>query len=535
LKPLNYEKKNWSDEDEISFSYPRISLYEHLFEVASKRLNRVIIEHKGISYTYSELIEASNKLAFFLNQSGINKKDTVAIYLPNSYYFVISLFAAFQVGAKVTLINPRLAENEIQFQLYDSEATVLITSNDLRMKSKAMLKQQALKIKILTDIPEEHQVENGDYVILESILKNAERFTENRGKDEDTALLLYTGGTTATPKAVMLSHSNLIANTMQFNAALDNPPRDPDNSIALGVLPFCHSFGLMCSVLSPLFKGNKIVILSKFNPEKAWEAVEKEKITEIYAVPTMYIALLQVDVSKYDISSLKICVSGGAPLPVNVSQQFYKTTGIKICEGYGLTECSPVTHLNPIYSPKEGSIGLPLIGTEAKLIDPETEEDVRITGEIGELVIKGPQVMLGYYRRGMETVKSFTSDGWLRTGDIASKDDDGYYFIIDRLKEVIISGGLKIYPREVEEIVYKIPGVAYTALIGVSDDYFGEVGKLFVVKKEGVELTEEDIRSFLEDKIAKYKIPKIINFVEELPLSGAGKVLKRKLKNQVSL
>ncbi|MHA1867882.1 MAG: AMP-binding protein [Candidatus Heimdallarchaeaceae archaeon] len=518
-----------SDESNYTLSYPNHSLYQNLLMVANKIPEKIAVVEGQKNYSYKELITDSNKLAFFLDYSGIGKEDTVAILLNNSYYSIISLFACFQVGAKVALLNPRLSEKDISNNFIDSDAIALITESELKEKFSTAIKHHAFNIKIITDSYAYIKPTENDYVLIESILEKNDFYTEDQSQSNSVALLLYTGGTTGLPKAVVLSHYNLLANSIQFNTALDRKERNPEKTIVLGVLPFYHSFGLMVCVFSPLFKGSKIVVLPKFDPKKVWEIIIKENITELYAVPTMYVALT---VEKIPVKNLKleICVSGGAPLAKELGEKFYRLTGVKICEGYGLTECSPVTHLNPPDSPKLGSIGLPLPDTKAKIIDPETEQNIMIEGEIGELVIKGPQVMLGYYKKGIESIKTFTSDGWLRTGDLASIDDEGFFFIVDRLKEVIISGGLKIYPREVEELVFKIPGIAYTALIGIPDEYYGEVGKLYVVQKEGYNISKEQITEFLKNKIATYKIPKEIEFVDSLPLSGPGKIAKRELE-----
>jgi len=518
-----------SDESNYTLSYPNHSLYQNLLEVASKIPERIAVVDGKKSYSYNDIITDSNKLAFFLYNSGIEKEDTVAILLNNSYNFIISLFACFQVGAKVTLLNPRLSEKDISSNFIDSDAIALITQSELKEKFATAIKNHAFNIKIITNSYVSNESKENDYVLIDSILQKNDYYTEDQSNSKSIALLLYTGGTTGLPKAVMLSHYNLLANSIQFNSALDKIEREPEKSVVLGILPFYHSFGLMACVFSPLFKGSKIVVLPKFDPKKVWETIIKEKVTELYAVPTMYVALTLEKIPSKNLS-LKICVSGGAPLPIELGEKFYKLTGVKICEGYGLTECSPVTHLNPPDSPKLGSIGIPLPDTKAKIIDPETEQNIVIEGEIGELVIKGPQVMMGYYKKGIESIKTFTSDGWLRTGDLASIDDEGFFFIVDRLKEVIISGGLKIYPREVEELVFKIPGVAYTALIGILDEYYGEVGKLYVVTKEGYNITKEQIIEFLKNKVATYKIPKEIEFVDSLPLSGPGKIAKRELE-----
>ncbi|MCK4845243.1 MAG: AMP-binding protein, partial [Candidatus Heimdallarchaeota archaeon] len=265
------------------------------------------------------------------------------------------------------------------------------------------------------------------------------------------------------------------------------------------------------------------------SPSKVLENIEKKKITAFHGVPTMYFALLSEDLEKYDISSLKLCISGGAGLPKEVYEQFLKRTGVSIKEGYGLTECSPVTHVNPIFEPKIGSIGKLLIDTQAKIIDLETNE-VMAPGEIGELVIKGPQVMKGYWKKGVETINVFTKDGWLKTGDLAKVDEKEYFYIVDRLKEVINSGGYKIYPREVEEILHQHPAVAIAAVIPKPDDYYGEVVKACIVLKKSQKISKEEITEYCRKFLASYKIAKEIEFTKKLPLSAAGKVLKRELK-----
>ncbi len=538
MKALNSERQINSEKKVLDL-YDTIhsySLYEQLVKNAQKSENKIIIEDDNDNeFTFSDLLDKINRVSAFLKDTGIDATDTVAICLPNSAWFIISLFSCFQLGIRATLINNRLTETEVQFQLNDANATVIITNNELRKRFSKLFSTHVFKLRIIVDevTDSESKELNGDYILFNSIIDNSEIFSDNVSMPESVALLLYTGGTTSIPKAVMLTHANLLANALQFNYALDTKKRDPNKSKVLAILPFYHSFGLMCSVLSPLFKGHKLIIQSKFNPHNVWDTLINKNITEIYAVPTMYIAMLQNLPTRLKDISLSIAVSGGSALPTSVSKRFFEVVGVKISEGYGLTECSPVTHVNPIDSPKTGSIGLPLLATDAKIIDIETNHEINETNKRGELVIKGPQVMLGYYNKALETLRTFTSDGYLKTGDIAMKDKDGYYYIVDRLKDIINSGGLKIYPREVEEVVYKLPEVKYAALIGIPDNYYGEVGKLFVVKKEGTSLNERDILIFLSKYLAKYKIPKEIEFVKELPLSGAGKVLKRELKKGV--
>ncbi len=519
------------DKERRKIEYPNYSVYENFLKVYQNRLEEVLIEQDSNEYTAEKIINYSNRLAKFLIDADIQPNDTVSLLLPNSIWFVVSIFSAFQVGAKVTLINPRLSSREIQFQLTDSETKILIADTSFCQIIEEIPKQYKFNAKIV--VPSDKVDEDldkcsmNDYVFIESIFQQEESFTENRSKLTDIAFLLYSGGTTGIAKGVMLTHANVLANAYQFNGWASSIPEELTGSV-LSSLPLCHSFGLQCGLFAPIFRGEKIIILPKFNPIDVLKIIENRKATSFYGVPTMYIALLRQKMEDYDLSSLKTCVSGGAALPKGVHQEFLQRTKVSICEGYGLTECSPVTHNNPFGKVKVGSIGPPLPDTDVRVIDSETQ-NVVATGEIGELIIKGPQVMKGYWGKGLESLNVFTTDGWLRTGDLGYKDSDGYYFLVDRSKDVINSGGLKVYPREVEEILFKHPGVSLAAVIPIPDEYFGEVGKAYIVAKEGFQLSQDEITEYCVPLLSKYKVPKEFEFVTELPLSAAGKVLKREL------
>lgn len=531
-------KTDSSEEIDWKIKYPNLSLYSYFLEIAKKfDEDKILFEEGNQKFTSSKIIEMSNKLAKFFDDSSVEVNDTISIILPNSIWFVVSIFAAYQVGAKVTLINPRLSQKEIAFQLTDSETKVLITNNTLCMGIKEVINQFQFKAKIIVadqnfneeDIQE--MISQCDFVIMKSIMESQHAFTENRSRAEDIAFLLYTGGTTGSAKAVMLKHSNVLANALQFNEWANKIPSEYTGLVA-SALPMCHSFGLQCSFFAPLFRGEKIAIIPKFDPKAILQLIEDEKATSFYGVPTMYVALLRQQISDFDTSSLKVCVSGGAALPKEVHSEFKKATGVDITEGFGLTECSPVTHINPYGASKVNSIGQPLTDTLAKVVGTETLEEIEI-GEVGEIIIYGPQVMKGYWGKGMESLNVFTPEKWLRTGDLAQIDSDGYFFIVDRSKDIINSGGLKVYPREVEELLFKHPKISLAAVIAVPDDYFGEVGKAFIVLKEGEDATPEEIKEFcIEQSLTKYKIPKSFEFIDELPLSAAGKVLKRELVNR---
>lgn len=525
----NLDKSNWK------INYPKKSIYRYLLEVLDKfGENHVLFEENGVEYTSKMIIEMSNKLAKFLDDSSVEPSDTVSILLPNSIWFVVSILATYQVGAKVTLINPRLSQKEIAFQLTDSETKVFITNTTLCQTVFEVLKQFQFKAKIITASGETDNEKNQelvaicDFVMMESIMESDQRFTDCKSHREDIAFLLFSGGTTGKAKAVMLKHSNILANALQFNEWAAKIPSEYSGLVA-SALPMYHSFGLQCGFFAPLFRGEKIAIIPKFDPKTILEFIQKKKATSFYGVPTMYIALLRAGIEHYDTSSLKVCVSGGSALPKEVHSEFKKITGIEITEGFGLTECSPVTHINPYGASKVNSIGQPLVDTLAKIVDTETLEELEV-GEVGEIIIHGPQVMKGYWGKGMESLNVFTPEKWLRTGDLAYMDSEDYFFIVDRSKDVINSGGLKIYPREVEEVLFKHPKISMVAVVPVPDDYFGEVGKAFIVLKEGQNVTTEEMKEFcIEQSVTKYKIPKYFEFIDSLPLSAAGKILKREL------
>ncbi|NPD87599.1 MAG: AMP-binding protein [Asgard group archaeon] len=512
----------------LKLDFPNVPIYKNFVRIVEKNPNAIIIEEGNEKYTSSEILSLSNRLSGFLLSQGIKQNDTISILLPNSIWFVVSIFAAFKTGAKVSLINPRLAENDIQFQMIDSETKVLITNSNFSSVLGGILKHYQLNSVIQTD-KKENQIKNA--ILLKDILGESYPMEEDLLNLSDIAFLLYSGGTTGKSKGVMLSHSNVLANAYQFNAWIKQIPKEFSGSV-LSALPLCHSFGLQCGFFAPIFRGEKIIILPKFDPKEVLEIIQNKNVNSFYGVPTMYIALLRLEIEEYDLSSLKLCVSGGAALPRRVHEEFEKRTGVAIVEGYGLTECSPVTHINPFAKPKVNSIGKPLPDTHVKLINSDTQEDVP-KGEVGEVIIKGPQVMKGYWGKGLESVNILTKERWLKTGDLAIIDTEGYYFLVDRVKDIINSGGLKIYPREVEEVLFKHLGVSLAVVIPVPDDYFGEVGKAFIIPREGFNLSEEEMKEYcLEQNMTKYKIPKSFEFVESVPLSAAGKVLKRELIRQ---
>jgi long-chain acyl-CoA synthetase len=345
---------------------------------------------------------------------------------------------------------------------------------------------------------------------------------------DDVALLQYTGGTTGVSKGVMLTHQNLVANAMQCKSWF--PEISIGNERLLAVLPFFHSFGMTTSMNCPILVAATMILVPRFNTKEILSLIEKYKPTLFPGVPTMYVAINNYpDVSKYDLSSVKFCISGAAPLPLEVLQEFEQLTGGTLREGYGLTESSPVTHCNPLEGMvKEGSIGIPFPDTECKIVDVDTGEKELEVNEIGELCIRGPQVMTGYWNMPEETKCTIRKE-WLYTGDIAKVDEDGYFYIVDRKKDMIIASGYNIYPRDIEEVLYEHPKVKEAVVAGIPDEYRGETVKAYVVLKEGVTASEEEIIQFCRENMAKYKVPTAVAFRDDLPKTIVGKMLRREL------
>ena len=347
---------------------------------------------------------------------------------------------------------------------------------------------------------------------------------------EEVAVILYTGGTTGAPKGAMLTHCNIVANTVQFGEWY---AFEPGAETCIGVLPMFHSGGMSGAMNVPLYAGATLLVLSRLRPVSVAQAVERYRTTRLFGVPTMFIAMLNhADSRRADYSSLRACRTNAAPLPPSVKAAFDELVGREVLvEGYGLTETSPLTHANPIHHAKPGSIGIPITDTDAKIVDLVTGADLT-EGEPGELVIRGPQVMKGYWKRPEETAAAMAG-GWFHTGDVAQLDSDGYFFIVDRMKDQIITAGFKVWPREVEEVIYTHPAIDMVAMIGVDDAYWGEAVKAFIVLKEDYrqQISAAELRSFCQARLMPYKVPRLIEFREELPHSAAGQMLRRLLRS----
>ena len=543
-----------------SIDYPKTPLFSILVESAQKYSNKVALDYLGRKITFRELNELANQFANGLISIGIKKGSKIALILPNLPQFVICFYGAMKAGAIVVPCNPLYKEKELEFQIENSgsEAVVLLNSvvrvNDFYSEF-AKCRPRLAKVKhvfvtTVTDFlpPIKKQLAGplkkiGKVSAPDSI--NLVDFLKREPKDEpntdslkidslnDLAVIQYTGGTTGVSKGAMLTHYNLVSNAIALSkwSGLSGA-----EGTTIAVIPFFHIYGMTVAMNSPIYGGEKIVLLPSFDPKEVLETIDKEKIAVFPGVPTMYIALLNnPEIGRYSLHTVKQCLSGAAGLPLEVMKKFDAATGGNLVEGYGLTEASPVTHVNLVRAgtqPKAGSIGFPLPDTDAKIVDIETGMKDLAVGETGELAVNGPQVMKGYWNSPEETKNVFRGE-WLLTGDIARQDGDGYFYIVDRKKDMIDASGFKVWPREVEEVLFTHPDVKEAAVIGVPDQYRGENVKAFVVLKDKSKNPgEEAIRSYCKERIAAYKVPRMVEFRDSLPKSLVGKVLRRKLREE---
>lgn len=540
-----------------SIDYPKEPLQSLLINSALKYPDSIALEFEGKKLSFKELNELSNQFANGLVSLGLARNSKVAVILPNLPQFVICFYGALKAGAIVVPCNPLYREKEIEFQLNDADVEVVVILNNVLHPNdfyaefeKARPRLQKIKHVFVTSIidylpPIKKQlagpvrkiktVKKPDTINLVDFLsKQSKKEPPSPQTDpvEDVAVLQYTGGTTGISKGAMLTHYNLLSNTLMLMDWTNSGRGEK----VLAVIPFFHIYGLTVAMNSAVSVGEEMVLLPQFHVKEVLETIQKHKIAVFPGVATMYIALLNYpELANYSVDTIRKCVSGAAPLPVEVQKKFNEITGGKLVEGYGLTEASPVTHCNPIAdgaTVKAGSIGIPLPDTDAKIVDSETGmKDVPL-GEEGELAIKGPQVMKGYWKRPDETAAVFRN-GWLLTGDVAKMDSDGYFYIVDRKKDLIDASGFKVWPKEVEEVLFSHPDIKEAAVVGVKDQYRGETVKAFIVLKNKDKNPGPDaIMAYCRSKIAPYKVPKQIEFRDELPKTLVGKVLRRSLREE---
>ncbi len=533
-------ERSWYEfyEDNIpkNLEIPEHTLLEMFRVTQHKYPNNPALIFAGKTTSYSKMNTQIERLAKVLTQKGVKKGDRISIYMPNSANWVIAFFAIQRIGAVVVQTNPLYVENELKALLQDAGAMGIVSIPQLLPRIMAIQAEVGLNIIALdgtssfSGLEGLGLVDNPVFLDIDDIIAdtNLDRVESPplEGKSDELAVLQYTGGTTGVAKGVMLTHSNLVANAMQaWNWILG---REGEERV-LTVLPLFHIYALTACMNLAIISGGAMIILPKFDIDAVLQHINDYQPTFFPGAPTMYVAVINHPrIMDYKVSSIRCCLSGSAPLPREVALRFGELTGGRLVEAYGLSEASPATHLNPIFHARVGSIGVPAPNTDAKIMDLETGEQEQKTGEIGELVVKGDQVMLGYWQRPEETAATL-KDGWLYTGDIAYRDEEGFFYIVDRKKDMIITGGYNVYPRDVEEVLYTHPSVREAVCAGISDPYWGEMVKAYIVQKEGTSATEEEIITFCQGKLAPFKIPKKIEFRESLPKTAIGKVLRRHL------
>jgi long-chain acyl-CoA synthetase len=491
------------------------NLADLLTRSAAARPDRVAVKRDERELTYADLDAATARVAGLLRAKGVQPGDRVGVMLPNVEYFPICYYGALRAGAAVVPMNVLLKEREVAFYLGDSEAKVLFAWHQFADPAHAGADQTDAECVL---------VEPGDF---EAMLDRCEPVADVVSAEPGaTAVILYTSGTTGTPKGAELTHANLLSNT-EVSVSIFGLD---DRAVTLGALPLFHAFGQTCGLNATVAVGGCLTLIPRFDGGKALEIIARDRVTLFEGVPTMYAAMLHhPSAAASDTSTLELCVSGGAAMPVELMRAFEEQFGCAILEGYGLSETSPVASFNRLdRERKPGSIGLPLDGVEMRVFDEEGAEVAQ--GEVGEIVIRGDNVMKGYWRRAEATAEAIDPEGWFRTGDMGRVDEDGFFFIVDRKKELVIRGGYNVYPREVEEVLYEHPGVREAAVIGIPHDELGEEVGAAIALKDGADYTAADVRAFVKERVAAYKYPRHVWLVDELPKGPTGKILKREIK-----
>ncbi len=554
-RPITYDSKPWLDHYQegvpATVEYSPKCLTDFLDQSAESFPDRPALIFQGYRVDYRKLKEMVDRFAACLSDFGVEKGDAVAILLPNIIPCVVAYYAILRIGAVAVMNNPLYSDRELDHQFNDSGAKVLVTLD--------LLGNRMIDLRPKTGIRQIIHTSLGDYLPFpKNLLFPLVAKKKNLAADvksapdvykwkalmskyppspprvdlthDDIAMYQYTGGTTGVSKGVMLTHGNLSRQVQQLITWF--PGFDRGAETMLGALPFFHVFGLSTSMNLSILAAWANVLVPKPQPDQLLDAINRFKPTFAPLVPTMYIGILNhPGLGKADITSIKGCFSGSAPLPLEVIRDFEKRTGAVIVEGYGLTETTPVTHINPFGGRrKAGSIGVPIPDTEARLVSIEDGADDVQVGEPGELLVRGPQVMKGYLNMPEETENVLTPDGWLHTGDIAKMDEEGYFYIVDRKKDMIISGGYNVYPRDIDEVFYQHPKVQEACSVGIPHPTRGEAMKTFVVLKENETATREELMDYCRERLAKYKWPMEIEFRDELPKTNVGKILRKELR-----
>jgi len=536
--------KHWPKDIPQSMDYPDISIYEMLKRSTEKAPDSTAIFFRTLQVTYGQLNDAISRFGAALQELGIRKGDRIALYLPNIPQFVIAYFGALHVGAIVVACSPLYKDKELGRIVNDSGSRILVYLDQLEPYVKSVQNTMSLDHLIVTglndfevkEILESRTGSSTSCMSMKQLIEStrSKPIPPSLDPSKDVALLQYTGGTTGVQKAAMLTHRNLVVNAIQFATWLYMSDRD----VNLSVLPFFHIYGITAALNSPVYSSSRMILIP--DPRDVGmivDAIDRYEPTIFCGVPASYVALMNYpNIKQHKIRSIRTCISGASPLPQEVARRFEDLTGGRLVEGYGLTEAGPVTHVNPLDSVEKnrpGSIGIPISDTICKIVDIETGNTNLSPSEEGELVVKGPQVMLGYWNSPGETNLALRN-GWLFTGDIAVMDDDGYFRIVDRKKDVINVSGFKVWPREVEEVLYEHPGVKEVAAVPTADIESGERVKVFVVLNDEFKgrISASEIIAFCSDRLAIYKVPRVVEIRESLPKTHVGKVLRRELKQQ---
>jgi long-chain acyl-CoA synthetase len=509
------------------------SLTEFLEEAVWKYRDNTALTRGEQKISYGELLDLTETFAAALYEAGVQKGDRVGLMLPNCPEYVVAFFGTMRIGATATQVNPVYVGRELTHIFENSGTETVIVHSMMYEKAKAVQEDTQLKRIICVGDPD-GGLKDGD-VPFDVFLQSASGGMPEVEIDpqEELSSIQYTGGTTGISKGAMLTHANLLGGVKQtMDLLIEDPAAFPNNGKVIAVAPFFHIFGMTMVLLFGLRMGWNLLTVPRFQPDVVMEMIREEEPVMLPGVATLFVALHNYpDMESYGLDKVMLYTSGGASVPLGLLRSFERRTGRAIWEGYGLSEGAPATFNTYLRGSVGGSIGVPIPGTDVKIMDIETGEVEMPAGEPGELSLKGPQVMRGYWQMPEETAKTLR-DGWLYTGDIARMDDDGYLYIVDRKKEVINASGFKVYPREVEEVLYEHPDVVEGVVVGVPDEYRGETVKVFVVKKEGSSLTEEDLIAHCKENLAPYKVPKLVEFREELPKSAVGKLLKRVLADE---
>lgn len=482
-----------------------------LTESARRHPDRPALRLDDSSVTYTELDGLTARAAGWLRARGVQPGDRIAIALPNVMQFPVLYYGALRAGATVVPMNPLLKSREIAYHLDDSGAKLALVWSTVADEAQAAAAATGSGVVVIDD----------DTMTAAADWPSAPEVSDRAG--DDTAVILYTSGTTGAPKGAQLTHSNLYRNAIAFTELFGLNAGD----VVLGTLPLFHAFGQSNALNASIAVGAGVSLVPRFDATAVLRLIENHGVTVFEGVPTMYVAMLHADATAVNTSSLRMCVSGGAPLPVEVLNGFEKTFGAPILEGYGLSETSPTASYNRPGRTKAGSIGLPLDGVEMNLVNPDGTEAAH--GEVGEIVIRGHNVMKGYWNRPDATEAAIV-DGWFHTGDMATRDEDGFFFIVDRKKDIIIRGGYNVYPREIEEVLYEHPAVREAAVIGVPHRTHGEEVAAAVVLRPDAFVTSEDLRDYVQARVAAYKYPRLVWLADALPKGPTGKILKREIR-----